>query len=98
MKESALDHMCHEEACIRGGMLIRLRPPPAGICDRLLLMPGGHVIFIEFKTLTGRVQPAQRNFMADLTRTRVPHRVVRSFDEFTDLLAWCEAMHLAADH
>ena len=90
MREADLDRKCHEEAALRGGKLIRLRPPPAGVCDRLLLMPRGHLIFIEFKTLTGRVQPAQRDFMADLTRMRVPHRVMRTFDEFVALLNWCE--------
>lgn len=96
MKEADLDRKCYEETRLRGGLLIRLRPPPAGVCDRLLLMPGGHAIFIEFKTLTGRVQPAQRDFMADLTRMRVPHRVMRTLDEFVALLVWCEKMTLEA--
>lgn len=94
VREALIDLKCHTETRLRGGRLIRLRPPPAGICDRLLLMPGGHVVFVEMKTATGRVQPLQRDFIADLTRMRIAHRVVRSLDEFMALLDQLEKMHL----
>jgi hypothetical protein len=94
MKEAAIDKRCHEEVLLRGGMLMRLRPPPQGVPDRLLLMPGGHVVFIEMKTPTGRVQPGQRDFLKGLSRMRVPWRVIRSVDEFTALLDQLERTHL----
>jgi hypothetical protein len=94
MKESAIDKRCHEEALLRGGMLMRLRPPPQGVPDRLLLMPGGHVVFIEMKTAIGRVQPGQRDFLKELSRMRVPWRIIRSVDEFTALLDQLERTHL----
>jgi VRR-NUC domain len=94
MREALIDQKCFKEALLRGGMLMRLRPPPAGVPDRLLLMPGGHVVFIEMKTATGRVQPGQRDFMAELSRMKVPWRVIRSFEEFTALLDQLEKMHL----
>lgn len=96
MKEAEIDKKCREETLLRGGVLVRLRPPPAGICDRLLLMPGGHVIFIEFKTASGQLNAAQRQFLKDLVRMRVPHRVMRTVEEFIALLDWCEKMHLNA--
>jgi hypothetical protein len=94
VRESLIDQKCFKEARLRGGELIRLRPPPQGILDRLLLMPGRHVVFIEMKTATGRVQPGQRDFMAELSRMKVPWRVIRSFEEFTALLDQLEKMHL----
>ena len=94
MSESAIDAQCRAETVLRGGVLMRLRPPPMGVCDRLLMMPGGHVMFIEMKTPTGFVQPGQRLFMKDLTRMRVPWRVIRSFDEFVALLDWLERHQL----
>jgi hypothetical protein len=96
MKEAELDKKCREETLLRGGVLIRLRPPPAGICDRLLLMPGGHVIFVEFKTPIGGLRTKQNEFLKDLTRMRVPYRVTRTVEEFIALLDWCEKMHLNA--
>jgi len=94
MKEAAIDLKCREEALLRGGMLMRLRPPPQGVPDRLLLMPGGHAVFIEFKTATGRVQPGQRDFLKELSRMQVPWRVVRSVEEFMALLDQLERVHL----
>jgi VRR-NUC domain len=94
MKEAAIDKRCYEEARLRGGMLMRLRPPPQGVPDRLLLMPGGHVVFVEMKTPTGRVQPGQRDFMKELSRMKVPWRVIRSLDEFVALLDQLERIHL----
>jgi hypothetical protein len=94
--ESVIDKKCYEEALLRGGRLLRLRPPPAGIFDRLLLMPGGHAVFIEMKTATGQLNAAQREFKQDLIRMRVPWRVIRSIDEFVTLLDQLEKTHLEA--
>lgn len=96
MKEASIDKKCREETLLRGGVLLRLRPPPAGVPDRLLLMPGGHVIFIEFKTATGELQTMQRRFLKDLSRMRVNYQVMRTVDEFIALLDWCEKMHMDA--
>jgi hypothetical protein len=92
--ESALDKKCYEEVLLRGGMLMRLRPPPQGVPDRLLLLPGGHVVFVEMKISTGRVQPGQRDFLKELSRMKVPWRVIRSFDEFVALLDQLQKVHL----
>jgi VRR-NUC domain len=94
VKEAAIELKCREETLLRGGMLIKLKPPPQGVPDRLLLMPGGHVVFIEMKTAIGRVQPGQRDFLKELTRMKVPWRVIRSIDEFTALLDQLERIHL----
>ena len=94
MLEREIDKKCHEEAQLRGGRLIRLRPPPAGIFDRLLLMPGGHFCFVEMKTATGQLNAMQREFKQDLIRMRIPWRVVRSVNEFIALLNQLEREHL----
>lgn len=54
-----------EERLIRavrdlGGLCIKLTPPPAGIPDRLVLLPGGVVEFIELKAPGGQLRPIQR--------------------------------------
>lgn len=94
MREAAIDKRCHEEALLRGGVLMRLRPPPQGVPDRLLLMPGGQVVFVEMKTATGSVRPGQKLFLQELSRMQVPWRIVRSLDEFTALLDQLEKTHL----
>jgi hypothetical protein len=94
MREAAIDKRCYEEALLRGGMLMRLRPPPAGVPDRLLMMPGGHVVFVEMKTAKGLVMPGQKLFLKELSRMKVPWRVIRSIDEFVALLDQLERTHL----
>ena len=94
MKEAAIDKRCYEEALLRGGMLMRLRPPPQGVPDRLLMMPGGHVVFVEMKTAKGLIMPGQKLFLKELTRMKVPWRVIRSIDEFVALLDQLEKTHL----
>lgn len=37
-------------------------PGMRGVCDRLVLLPGGEVWFVEIKTLQGRVSMAQERF------------------------------------
>lgn len=44
-----------------GGWAVKFTSPgSAGVPDRLVLMPGGRVIFVELKTDTGRVTPLQQ--------------------------------------
>ncbi len=43
-----------------GGWAMKLvSPGNAGVPDRLIILPGGQVIFAELKTDTGRVSPLQ---------------------------------------
>jgi len=41
------------------GMSLKLAPTTVGMPDRLVLLPGGGVFFVELKTETGRLSPAQ---------------------------------------
>lgn len=37
-------------------------PSQRGVCDRLVILPGGQVWFVEVKTLQGRISMAQERF------------------------------------
>lgn len=41
------------------GWAIKLLPSVSGLPDRLVLLPGGRVIFVELKSPTGTVAPHQ---------------------------------------
>ena len=45
-----------------GGRALKLYPAVAGIPDRLVLLPGGWLAFVEVKSTTGRLKPAQRRW------------------------------------
>jgi hypothetical protein len=51
-----------------GGVAVKLRSPPPGLPDRLVLLPGARVCFIEFKDIGGPDRPAQPVWHALLRR------------------------------
>lgn len=62
----------------------------SGVSDLLLLVPSRqyHGLCIEFKTDKGRQSEAQKEWQRAVELQGFCYRVVRSLDEFIDLLAW----------
>lgn len=58
--ESSLEIFFRDQVRRLGGTAIKLVPVHKGIPDRLVLMPGGRVYFVELKAETGTVSSAQR--------------------------------------
>lgn len=60
-------------------------PGQGGVPDRIAVLPGGHVCFIELKTDTGRLSPLQKNMIARLRQQGADVRVLygsAGVDEF----------------
>jgi Holliday junction resolvase-like predicted endonuclease len=52
-----------------GGIAYKfVSPARRGVADRLVVLPGGVVWFIEVKTEKGRLSPLQKIFAADMER------------------------------
>jgi hypothetical protein len=49
---------------------------------------GYHGLRIEFKTTNGRQRPNQKRFEQALIKNGYLYRVIRSFDEFKELINW----------
>ena len=59
--EANLERHFMREVKLRGGWAIKMNPIGLrGIPDRLVLMPGGRVIFVELKTDRGRLSKIQQ--------------------------------------
>jgi hypothetical protein len=67
----------------RGGWAIKLLPSVSGLPDRLVLLPGGRVIFAELKAPTGTVEPHQT----------VVHRRLRSLGFTVVVLSSIDAVN-----
>ena len=65
MRESRLERYFRQEVVQRGGWTIKLTGTK-GIPDRLVMMPGGVVVFVELKTDTGRLSKIQKAVIAKL--------------------------------
>ena len=73
-----------------GGVAYKwVSPGHVGVADRIVLLPGGVVWFVELKTATGRLSPLQNVFAADMARMGMQYIVIRSKEEvdqwFSDL-------------
>ena len=61
-------------------------PGHVGVADRIVLLPGGVVWFVELKSSTGRLSPLQKIFAADMRRMGMNYIVIRSKEEVDELL------------
>ena len=62
----------------------------SGVSDLLLLVPSRqyHALCIEFKTNKGRQSETQKEWQRAVEAQGYCYKVVRSLDEWIDLLAW----------
>jgi len=66
----------------RGGVAYKwVSPGRVGVADRIVLLPGGRVWFVELKTVKGRLSPLQQVFAADMRRMGMNYIVIRSKEE-----------------
>ena len=61
-------------------------PAPIGVADRIVLLPGGVVWFVELKTATGRLSPLQKVFAADMARMGMNYALLRSKEEVDEII------------
>jgi len=65
-----------------GGVAYKwVSPGHVGVADRIVLLPGGVVWFVELKTARGRLSPWQKLFAADMRRMGMNYIVIRSKEE-----------------
>jgi hypothetical protein len=59
MRENRVEATLRTSVRDRGGWAIKLLPSVSGLPDRIVLMPGGRLYFVELKSPTGTVKPHQ---------------------------------------
>ena len=62
-----------------GGVAYKfVSPANRGVADRLVVLPGGGVIFVEVKSATGKLSPLQEQFAKDMQRLGQNYIVLNS--------------------
>ena len=56
-------------------------PGHVGVADRIVLLPGGGVWFVELKTIKGRLSPWQKLFAAEMRRMGMNYILITSKEE-----------------
>ena len=60
MLESSIERYLRQEVKKRGGLCYKfVSPGNPGVPDRLIITPGGRIVFVELKTETGRLSKIQ---------------------------------------
>ena len=81
-----------------GGLALKFTSPGhAGVPDRIVLLPGGKIIFVELKTYTGRLTPLQISVHNKLRALGFDVRTLYGKDYVEGFLHEVQAMGLSAD-
>jgi hypothetical protein len=87
MREKQIEQRLKREVEKRGGLALKFTPPGwAGAPDRIVLMPGGHVAFVELKAPGGRVRPLQWKRIDELRAMGFHVAVINSVDGVDDFI------------
>ncbi len=93
MRENRVESTLYAEVKARGGWAIKLLPSVSGLPDRMVLLPGGHILFIELKSPTGTVAPHQTVIHNRLRALGFEVLVLSSPDAVRD---WAKQLDVAA--
>lgn len=90
MKESRIEARLTQGVKALGGIAYKfVSPGNVGVPDRLVILPGGKVIFVELKTDTGRLSPMQAHQIRELRRRDAEVWVVYGEDSLKSFLEAC---------
>jgi len=82
MKESKIEAKLVRMVRARGGLCYKfVSPGNPGVPDRLVVLPGGRVVFVELKTEVGRLASIQKWQLEQLRKRGVEVRVLKGLDE-----------------
>lgn len=82
MREKDLERRLTQGVKKLGGKAYKfVSPGNAGVPDRLLVMPGGRVAFVELKAADGRLSPCQKIRIAELKRLGADVEVLRGLED-----------------
>ena len=59
-----------------------------GVADVHLCFPNGKLVYIEFKTATGRQSAEQKEFQQQVESLGFKYYIVRSLEEFKEIVEW----------
>ena len=75
--EKDIERYLTQEVKKRGGMCFKFTSPGfPGVPDRIVLAPGGRVVFVELKTETGRLTKLQKWTHGEMRKRGVEVRVL----------------------
>lgn len=85
--EREIESYLNENVKKRGGRSYKfMSPGNSGVPDRIVIFPGGRVVFVELKTETGRLSALQVAQIRRLERLGADVRVLYGLDDVKEFL------------
>lgn len=82
MKESQIEAKLVRMVRNQGGLCFKfVSPGNPGVPDRLILLPGGRVVFVELKTEIGRLANIQKWQLEEMQKRGADVRVLKGLDQ-----------------
>lgn len=98
MSESEIERRAGARVKAAGGLWLKwVSPGMAGVPDRILIAPGGRVVFVELKQERGRLSNLQRWVRDKLRGLGCDVRVTHSLEEVLDVVDEVCAASLSGD-
>lgn len=86
MKESDVEQALVDRIHTIGGECMKfVSPGLVGVPDRIIILPGGEIHWVELKTWTGKLSPMQVQMHKRLKRLDQDVWVIRSVDQINKL-------------
>lgn len=87
MKESEIERKLGEGIKKLGGLYYKfVSPNLPGVPDRIVILPGGRVIFVELKTEIGRLANIQKYIIGEMRQRDADVRVIKGWPEAKEFL------------
>ena len=88
MKEKQIEAHLVKKIKDAGGIAYKfVSPAHRGVADRIVVLPGGGVIFVELKAAGGVLSPLQKVFADDMARLGQNYIVLKSKEEVDAFVA-----------
>ena len=88
MKEKQIEWHLVKKIKDAGGIAYKfVSPAHRGVADRIVVLPGGGVVFVELKAADGVLSPLQKVFADDMARLGQNYIVLKSKEEVDAFVA-----------
>ena len=86
-KENQVESYLHKRVVAAGGMTYKwVSPNMVGVPDRIVIMPGGRVYFVEVKSMDGKLSPVQVRRLKELEALQAKVYVVYGTEDVDRLM------------
>ena len=95
MREASIERRLVDGIRKAGGLALKFTSPGhSGVPDRIVLLPGGRVVFVELKTETGRLSPLQAAVHRQFRSYGMDVRTLRGKQEVEGFISEVQSMGL----